>query len=152
MLNIAQLTTQLTVGIQSLTVDEFLAIGIILYIVHKIVGLAHSNAAQWFWILFSSFIFYNVLEGIYPIFSNEFFAAIAIFTTASPVLFRTYRSIVKVKNRVTYIAPEIPTYHPRFGLTKEEMEIKRINDKREQETLDKKQQYLQNILKKMDDF
>jgi len=152
MLSTTQLITQLTVGLQSLSVDSLLAIGLVMFISHKIVSYAYSSMAQWFWILLSVFIFYNVLMGIYPIFSFEFFGAIAIFGTASSVLKRTYFYFVKVKNKVTYIAPDVPTYQPRFGLTPEEMELRKNEDKREQEKHQKQQDYFTKLSKKLDNF
>ena len=152
MLSITQLMTQVTVGLQSLTVDSFLSLGLVMYISHKIVSYAYSNSAQFFWILMAVFLFYNVGMGIYPIFSFEFFSAIAIFGTASPVIGRAYRYFVKVKNRVTYIAPETPSYSPRFGYTDDEMLLKKSEDKRENEKHQKQQQYFQKLAKKMDEF
>jgi len=151
MLSTTQLITQVTVGFQSLSIDSFVAIGISMFIAHKVVSYAYSNVAQWFWVLLSIFIFYSVANGSYPIFSFEFFGAVAIFGTASPVISRTYRYFVRVKNKVMYVAPQIPTYQPRFGYTEEEMQIKKSADKRSQEQHNQQQQYFKKIIKKIDD-
>ena len=149
---LVSLLNQLLVGLQSLTIDSFLAISLVMYIVHKLVGYSTSIVGQIFFLLLSIFMFYKVYMGIYPIISLEFFSAISIFFTVLPVFKRIYRIFISVKQKVTYIAPDVPTYSPRFGYTPDELEFKKLEDKREQEKHKKEQEYFSKISKKLDAF
>ena len=149
---ITLLLNQLTVSLQSFTIDSFLAIGLVYYITSKLVGYAYSITSRLFWLFLSFFIFYKVAVFSYPIISVQFFSALGMFFTVLPVIRDIYRKFATFKQKVTYIAPDAPTYQPKFGLTPEQMELRKNEDKREQEKHNKKQEYLSKLSKKLDNF
>jgi uncharacterized membrane protein len=144
--NIDLLINQALTGIQGLTIDSFLAIGLIFYFTSKIVGWAYSPVAKLFWLALSLFIFYKVATFVYPVISLPFFSALAMFYTTFPVVKQLLKKI-KFKRKAK--VPDCPKYQPRFGLTEKE---KREKEKRELEDHKKRQEYLTTLKKKLDSF
>lgn len=147
--NFNLLLNQAIVGFNTLTIDDFIAIGFILYFTSKVVGWAQSTVIRLFWFSFSIFIFYKVATLSYPLMSLPFFSAIAIFYTTFPVIVYLYKKFKAYRKKVTYVAPEVPVHKARFGYTEEE---KKEKDMLERQKHKKQQEYMNTLIKKLDSF
>ncbi len=140
--------------INQLNIETMLSIAIIVYFTRIFVKMAYSLLGQLFWLGFSLVGLYNIiLDNLHILSGYSIMMITILLNVIIPISKKIYNLLHKTKNVIFKCkVSDLPKYQSRFGYTADEFELRKSEDKREQEKHKKEQDYFSKISKKLDAF